>query len=74
MGCTALVAGDGPVREVEPDEAIAHPGPGLAWIHIEGRDQVDLAWLKPEHGVPDVAAAALVARETRRHREPHARA
>ena len=65
MGCTALVAGDGPGREVGPDEAIAQPGPGLAWIHIEGRDQVDLAWLKPEHGVPDVAAAALVARETR---------
>jgi len=61
----ALVAGDVPVREVEPGEAVAYDGRGFAWVHIEGRDNVDLSWLKPEHGVPDVAASALVARETR---------
>jgi zinc transporter len=65
MGCTAFVAGDGPVREVEAAEALCHHGSGFAWVHIEGRDDVDLAGLRPEHGVPEVAASALVARETR---------
>jgi zinc transporter len=44
---------------------VCHHGSGFAWVHIEGRDDVDLAWLRPEHGVPEVAASALVARETR---------
>lgn len=65
MGCTAFVAGDGPVREVEPAEAMGYQGGGFAWVHIEEKDDVDLAWLSPKYGVPEVAASALTARETR---------
>ena len=47
------------------EEAAAYRGPGFLWIHLEGRDEADLAFLKAQHDIPDVAAGALAATETR---------
>ena len=47
------------------EEAAAYRGPGFLWIHLEGRDERDLAFLKAQHDIPDVAANALAATETR---------
>jgi zinc transporter len=65
MSCVALVVGDGPVRRVAPAEARTHQGPGFVWTHIEGRDEADLALLRNASGIPEIAANALVATETR---------
>ena len=61
----ALLAGDGPVRRLDVDEAAAYSGPGFLWIHLEGRDEEDLSRLKARKDIPDVAAGALTATETR---------
>jgi zinc transporter len=64
MSCIAVLVGDGPVRKVTPEEAAAYAGPGFLWIHIEGNEEGELAvLLGPD--IPDVAANALVATETR---------
>ena len=60
-----LVAGDGPVRRLSVEEAAAYDGPGFLWIHLEGRDDRDLAFIKAQPDIPDVAAGALAATETR---------
>ena len=65
MGCAAILVGDGPVRSVTADEAERYAGPGFVWTHIEGADEQDLALLKGRDGIPDIAANALVATETR---------
>lgn len=65
MGCSAILVGDGPVRTVLPEEARAYTGPGFIWLHIEGGTQDDLALLRGVEDIPDVAANALVAAETR---------
>lgn len=61
----AILAGDGPVRSVSPEETAAYKGPGFIWIHIEGCDDDSLALLDLHNGIPEVAAHALVATETR---------
>jgi zinc transporter len=65
LACTAILAGDGPVRCVEPEEAATYHGPGFLWFHVESLEEADLATLKTQHDIPDVAANALVATETR---------
>ncbi|HEY0626784.1 MAG TPA: CorA family divalent cation transporter [Allosphingosinicella sp.] len=65
MACTAIVAGDGPARRVSAEEAAAYRGKGFVWVHFEQADESDLALLKSGNGIPDVAASALVATETR---------
>jgi zinc transporter len=65
MSCTAVLAGDGPVRHVSAEEAAAYRGPGFVWIHIEGADEDSLALINAHNGIPEVAAHALVATETR---------
>lgn len=65
MSCAAILVGDGPVREVTPQEAATYAGPGFVWIHMEGGDPEDLATLKGHRDIPDIAANALVATETR---------
>jgi zinc transporter len=65
MACNAILVGDGPVRAVTSEEADLYSGPGFVWVHIEGADEKDLALLKGKEGIPDVAANALVATETR---------
>jgi zinc transporter len=64
MSCTALLVGDGPVRAVTAQEAAAYSGPGFVWIHVESDNEAERsALLGPD--IPDVAANALVATETR---------
>jgi zinc transporter len=64
MSCLALLVGDGPVRAVTPEEAALYSGPGFVWIHVESDDEAERSVLiGPD--IPDVAANALVATETR---------
>lgn len=64
MDC-AFVAGAGPVRRITPQQATDFTGPGFVWVHLHGKDDADLRYLRAQPDVPDVAAAALVATETR---------
>ncbi|MEA3054205.1 MAG: zinc transporter, partial [Sphingomonadales bacterium] len=64
MSCSAILVGDGPVRPVTAEEAAAYRGPGFVWIHIDDADQGERLLLKGQD-IPDVAANALVATETR---------
>jgi zinc transporter len=64
MSCTALLVGDGPPRPVTAEEAGDYSGPGFVWMHVDGEDQPSLGLLLGQD-IPDVAANALVATETR---------
>jgi zinc transporter len=64
MSCTALLVGDGPPRRIDAAEAAAYAGPGFVWIHGEGEDEGSLAPVFAAD-VPEVAANALTATETR---------
>ncbi|MEA3003643.1 MAG: zinc transporter [Sphingomonadales bacterium] len=64
MSCEAIIVGDGPIRHVTADEAAAYAGPGFAWIHVDSVDEPDLSLLIGGD-IPEVAANALVATETR---------
>jgi len=64
MSCDAILVGDGPIRHLCGEEAAAYRGSGFVWIHTEGTEETDLVSLAAQ-GVPDVAAHALVATETR---------
>jgi zinc transporter len=64
MSCTALLVGDGPPRPVTAEEAGAYAGPGFVWMHVDGEDRPSLGLLLGQD-IPDVAANALVATETR---------
>ncbi|WP_114952912.1 CorA family divalent cation transporter [Sphingosinicella terrae] len=66
----AYLASDGGVRRLGLDEAAGWDGSGFLWIHLEGRDEIDLAFLKAQHDLPDVAAGALAATETRPRCDP----
>lgn len=61
----AVVVGDGPPKRLSLDEASAYTGPGFLWLHLEGRDDEDLARLKSQPDIPHVAQGALIATETR---------
>jgi zinc transporter len=61
----ALLINDGPVRRLSVEDAAQYRGEGFLWIHLEGRDEHDLGLLKQQQDIPDVAAGALVATETR---------
>jgi zinc transporter len=64
MSCLALLVGDGPVRTVTPEEGAVYAGPGFIWIHVESDNEAERsALLGPD--IPDVAANALIATETR---------
>lgn len=64
MECGLLV-GDGPFRRLTVAEAEAYRGPGFLWLHLHGKDEDDIAVLKRQDHIPDVAATALLATETR---------
>ena len=64
MNCTAILVGDGPVRRVSPEEALAYRGPGFVWTHVESAGADGLPLVVGED-IPDVAANALTATETR---------
>lgn len=65
MSCRALLIGDGAVRSLSAEDAAAYKGPGFVWIHMEGADEADLGLLTRYDDIPDIAASALVATETR---------
>jgi len=65
-----LVVGDGPVRRLSIEQSAAYAGAGFLWLHLEGRDDADLAFLKSQPDIPDVAAGALAATETRPRCDP----
>ena len=60
-----LAGPDGAVRSLPLEAAATWRGPGFLWIHLEGRDAADLGFLKVQPDLPDVAAGALAATETR---------
>ncbi|MEA3014550.1 MAG: zinc transporter [Sphingomonadales bacterium] len=64
MSCTIILVGDGPPRMLAKQEALAYRGPGFVWTHVESAadDQLPVLF-SPD--IPDVAANALVATETR---------
>ena len=66
----ALLVGDGAVRKLSVEEAAEYRGPGFLWAHLEGRDEHDLALLKQHDDIPDIAAGALIATETRPRCDP----
>ncbi|MGZ8998453.1 MAG: CorA family divalent cation transporter [Allosphingosinicella sp.] len=64
MNCTAILVGEGPARRIAAEEAIAYRGPGFLWTHVEGAGAEGLPGVVSDD-IPDVAANALVAAETR---------
>lgn len=61
----AYLIHDGPVRRLTLDETTQYQGPGFLWLHLGGSDDEDLAFIKRQRDIPDIAASALVATETR---------
>jgi zinc transporter len=61
----ALLLDGGAVRRLSLDEAAAWRGGGFLWVHLEGKDEGDLDFLHAQPDIPDVAAGALTATETR---------
>ena len=66
----AFLVTDGEVRRMSVEEAAVWQGPGFLWLHLEGRDNQDLTFLKSRKDIPDVAAGALIATETRPRCDP----
>ncbi|HEY0131677.1 MAG TPA: CorA family divalent cation transporter [Allosphingosinicella sp.] len=64
MSCAAILVGDGAVRTVTSEEAALYAGPGFIWVHIDAGTDEELGLLRG-NDIPDVAANALVATETR---------
>lgn len=64
MSCTAILVGDGAIRRLKPDEARAYRGPGFVWSHVESAGELTMP-SEVLADIPDVAANALVATETR---------
>jgi zinc transporter len=62
--CTAILVSDGHCRKLSPDEVIAYRGPGFIWNHIESDGADELPAIVGAD-IPDVAANALIATETR---------
>jgi zinc transporter len=61
---TAILVGDGPCRRISPEEAQHYRGPGFVWSHVETADELELP-PATRADVPEVAANALIAAETR---------
>jgi zinc transporter len=64
MSCAAILVGDGPVRPITAREATVYSGAGFIWVHIDAGSDEELGLLRG-NDIPDVAANALVATETR---------
>jgi zinc transporter len=61
----ALLLDNGAPRRLTLEEAAAYRGEAFLWIHLDGADESHLAFLKAQEHIPDVAAHALIATETR---------
>jgi len=66
----ALLVEEGRVRHLPIEEAGGYQGDGFLWIHLEGRDEQDLLFLRQQQRIPDVAVGALAATETRPRCDP----
>jgi zinc transporter len=64
MSAAAILVVDGAVRHLSPEEALVYRGPGFVWRHIES-DRDDERSVIAGDDIPDIAANALVATETR---------
>ena len=64
MICTIVLVVDGRAKRIAPEEASVYEGPGFIWTHVESEGDLDLPFPMLVD-VPDVAANALVATETR---------
>jgi zinc transporter len=64
VSCAAILVGDGPARAITSEEAVLYSGPGFIWVHIDAGSDEELGLLRGAD-IPDVAANALVATETR---------
>jgi zinc transporter len=64
MSFTAILVAEGAVRHLSAEEALAYRGPGFVWAHIESDESDELPLILGDD-IPDVAANALVATETR---------
>lgn len=65
MHCSAFLVGDGPIRRIGRAEAAAYEGPGFVWLHAENGGTGEVELLAGEDDIPDIAASALTATETR---------
>ncbi|MGE5722004.1 MAG: zinc transporter ZntB [Sphingomonadales bacterium] len=65
MGCSVILVGDGPARRITREEAVVYHGPGFVWLHVDSFEEADIDALIGQGDIPDVAASALVAMETR---------
>jgi zinc transporter len=63
MSFTAILVRDGEVRRLSAEAALAYSGPGFLWTHLESDGDELPVIVGPD--IPDVAANALVATETR---------
>ena len=63
MTFTAILVRDGEVRRLSAEEALVYDGPGFLWTHLESDSDELALTVRPD--IPDVAANALVATETR---------
>jgi zinc transporter len=63
MTFTAILVRDGEVRRLSAEAALAYAGPGFLWTHVESDGDELPVVVGPD--IPDVAANALVATETR---------
>lgn len=62
----AFLFNNGVGREVPLEEAEGTPrNGGLVWIHLDGRDEKAVDWLRHQDDIPHVAKEALLAHETR---------
>ena len=62
---SALLLNDGPIRTLSVEEAASYRGPGFLWVHLESEESEHLGLLKTKQNIPDIAAGALIATETR---------
>ncbi len=60
-----LLVEGGKVCRLSVEDAASYQADGLLWIHLEGRDEQDLGFVKSHDDIPDIAANALIATETR---------
>ncbi|WP_294395064.1 zinc transporter ZntB [uncultured Sphingomonas sp.] len=71
-GWAYQLAGDGRGQSLEPAAACASAPQQAAfvWVHLDGREEDTLDWLKQHGGMPDTVAHSLTAIETRPRCEP----
>jgi len=60
-----VVSPDGQASEIPLEDLPNHRHAPFLWIHLDGRDEANLAWLRDHSGIPRHAVSALTAVETR---------